>query len=300
MSPKVSIIVPVYNTERYLRVCVDCILAQSYVDFELLLIDDGSTDDSCQICDKYAELDHRVRVFHKENGGVSSARNYGLEKSIGEWVTFVDSDDTIHEDYLKQMVESLQPDIDIIITGVHNKKEVTPDEYVKEILMRKLPPQIWGKLYRKRVIKDSLILPRELYWGEDLVSNILIGLNSNGRIILKDVHLYNYAINETSISKNREPSVEYEEFFLSFLQSKIEQKAPFEYTDALNYTKLYILEDLIVCKQKVGYNKLWIKELVAWAHTMPLTFRQKVVLYISNNIICRYVLALDRKLFKCH
>ena len=91
----ISIIVPVYNTEKYLHRCIDSVLAQTYQDFELLLIDDGSKDSSGAICDEYAAQDTRVRVFHKENGGVSSARNVGLDLAQGEWVTFVDSDDYI-------------------------------------------------------------------------------------------------------------------------------------------------------------------------------------------------------------
>ena len=93
--PKISVIVPVYNTEKYLHRCIDSVLAQTFTDWELLLIDDGSKDTSGSICDKYAAKDKRIRVFHKENGGVSSARNLGRDYAQGEWVTFVDSDDYI-------------------------------------------------------------------------------------------------------------------------------------------------------------------------------------------------------------
>ena len=96
---KISVIVPVYNTEQYLPRCIESILGQSFADFELLLIDDGSADGSGAICDAYAEKDSRIRVFHKENGGVSSARNMGLDNAHGEWITFVDSDDYIDEDF---------------------------------------------------------------------------------------------------------------------------------------------------------------------------------------------------------
>lgn len=95
-SPIISVIVPVYNTEKWLRRCVDSILAQTFTDFELLLIDDGSTDGSGAICDEYAGIDSRVRVFHKPNGGVSSARNLGLNNARGEWISFVDADDWIY------------------------------------------------------------------------------------------------------------------------------------------------------------------------------------------------------------
>ena len=99
--PKISVIVPVYNTEKYLHRCINSVLVQTYTDFELLLIDDGSKDSSGTICDEYAAQDTRVRVFHKENGGVSSARNLGLGNAQGEWITFVDSDDYIEENFLK-------------------------------------------------------------------------------------------------------------------------------------------------------------------------------------------------------
>ena len=97
--PFISVIVPVYNAEKTLRQCVDSILGQDYRDFELLLIDDGSKDNSPVICDEYASKDDRVKTFHKENAGVSAARNKGLENARGEWITLIDSDDYISEYY---------------------------------------------------------------------------------------------------------------------------------------------------------------------------------------------------------
>ena len=105
----VSCIIPVYNTEKYLHRCIDSVLAQTYKDFELLLIDDGSTDSSGTICDEYAAKDARVRVFHKENGGVSSARNLGLYHAQGEWIIVMDSDDYWHCNYaLEKLLEKWQ------------------------------------------------------------------------------------------------------------------------------------------------------------------------------------------------
>lgn len=109
--PLISIIVPVYNAEKYIRKCVDSILAQTFIDFELLLINDGSKDNSGAICDEYAAKDSRVCVFHKENGGVSSARNLGLDNVKGEWITFVDSDDYIESGYLNSMIACLDADL---------------------------------------------------------------------------------------------------------------------------------------------------------------------------------------------
>ena len=103
--PKVSIIVPVYKAEKYLHRCIDSILSQTFTDWECILVDDGSPDRSGAICDEYAQKDARIRVIHKENGGVSSARNYGIQKVNSEWITFVDSDDYIQSDFLQAFVD---------------------------------------------------------------------------------------------------------------------------------------------------------------------------------------------------
>lgn len=104
MNALISIIVPVYNAEKYLSRCIDCILGQSFTNFELLLINDGSKDSSGEICDGYAANDSRVRVLHKENGGASAARNYGLDKVVGKYVCFIDADDWVDKDYIKHLL----------------------------------------------------------------------------------------------------------------------------------------------------------------------------------------------------
>ena len=107
----ISVILPIYNSERFLHHCIDSILAQTFTDWELLLIDDGSKDASGSICDEYAAKDERIRVFHKENGGVSSARNIGLEHAIGEYVVFVDSDDWVDDSYLNCLLPENREDL---------------------------------------------------------------------------------------------------------------------------------------------------------------------------------------------
>ena len=97
---KISVIVPVYKVEKYIGECINSILAQTFKDFELILVDDGSPDKSGEICDSYAKKDNRIKIFHKKNGGVSSARNFGIDKAVGEWLCFIDSDDTILPTYL--------------------------------------------------------------------------------------------------------------------------------------------------------------------------------------------------------
>lgn len=106
--PQISIIVPVYNVEKYLHACLDSILAQTFTDFELILIDDGSPDSSGKICDEYAEMDSRIRVFHQENQGQAAARNFGVSQAKAEWIHFVDSDDIIHPQMLNILFEAVK------------------------------------------------------------------------------------------------------------------------------------------------------------------------------------------------
>lgn len=123
-EPKISVIVPVYKAEAYLHRCVDSLLVQTFQDFEILLIDDGSPDHSGEICDEYAKKDNRVRVFHKENGGVSSARNEGIKRALGEWIAFIDSDDYVDNTFLEDFgLEDFE--VDIFLSGYKKIEQET-------------------------------------------------------------------------------------------------------------------------------------------------------------------------------
>ena len=169
-TPKISVIVPVYNVEQYLPRCIDSILTQTFTDFEVLLIDDGSTDSSGKICDEYAEKDERIRVFHKENGGVSSARNLGLDNAIGEWICFSDSDDTMRNNYLQVMLSiEEKTNVDMIVCSILRKKYsdriLTLQDFVYEKTqfgnllcnLRKvgLLGVPWNKLFKAEIIKNN-------------------------------------------------------------------------------------------------------------------------------------------------
>lgn len=117
MIPKISIIVPVYNVEKYLSLCLDSILSQSFTEWECILVNDGSQDRSGSICNFYAAKDGRFRVFHKENGGVSSARNIGIEKAKGDWFVFIDSDDLLYDYSLESFMNNLEDGIDSVCGG---------------------------------------------------------------------------------------------------------------------------------------------------------------------------------------
>ena len=180
----ISIIVPVYNTERYLDRCIQSILAQTYIDFELLLINDGSIDASGAICDKYAEQDSRIRVFHKENGGVSSARNVGLNNAEGEYIIFVDSDDYMKPQMCEILYNTLNGEqADIIICGTEetggsfwkprNNENYKNDSFVEnfgELLQTELLSPPWNKIFIKSCIKHYF--RDDISFGEDLVFNL--------------------------------------------------------------------------------------------------------------------------------
>ena len=115
----ISIIVPIYNTEKYLRQCLDSIINQTYTNFEVLLVNDGSTDSSGMICQEYVENDSRFRYFEKENGGVSSARNLGLECSGGAYITFIDSDDWVESNHLEALLKGIKENNTDIAVSKH-------------------------------------------------------------------------------------------------------------------------------------------------------------------------------------
>ena len=118
MQPQISIIVPVYKAEKYLHRCIDSILSQTFADFELILINDGSPDASGEICEDYAQRDNRIKVIHKNNGGASDARNYGLDKAKGDRICFIDSDDIVDADFLEIFNRA---NADIVIQGIYAK-----------------------------------------------------------------------------------------------------------------------------------------------------------------------------------
>lgn len=167
MLPKISVIVPVYNAQNYLHLCIKSILSQSFTNWELLLVDDGSKDDSKLICDEYAAKDNRIRVFHKENGGVSSARNLGIENAIGEWITFVDSDDYISSDYCQLLLDNNGEDFIIssyALFGDFNDELIIHDSsFSKEQLYSTLGECLskphfstpWGKLFKRSILQSS-------------------------------------------------------------------------------------------------------------------------------------------------
>ena len=213
--PKLSIIVPIYNTGIYLHKCLKSVLSQTLDDFELILIDDGSKDESGKICDEYAQKDSRVRVIHKENQGVSIARNTGIKEAKGEYIGFIDSDDWIDKDMYKKMYsKALEHNADIVIcdakTVYDNKVDEldTINSLAESIMLKKsdVSPKIlkeiagstWRCVYKRDIIIDNEILfPEGMPLSEDRVFNILAMGYSNSIYYIKEA-FYNRYIREGS------------------------------------------------------------------------------------------------------
>ncbi len=183
----ISVIVPVFNVENFLRQCLDSILFQSVTDFELLLVNDGSTDSSSTICDEYAHRDSRVRVFHRHNHGVSSARNFGLDQSSGAWIAFVDSDDWLEPDYFAHLLAGSES-ADLCAGGYvqidprTTSRYVTQEKFIpasdrnsfiEEHISSCLVRAPWCKLFKRRIIcDDGLRFDETLSLGEDTIFNL--------------------------------------------------------------------------------------------------------------------------------
>jgi len=155
----ISVIVPVYNSEKTLARCVDSILLQTFSDFELLLVDDGSTDSSGKMCDDYALKDYRAHVFHKKNGGVSSARNLGLDHANGKWIAFCDSDDYVNSCWLSTFTKHCKKNVELVVqsTGISNSIknrpfEGTVSDFLESFYDVYVIGYVWNKLFLKSAI----------------------------------------------------------------------------------------------------------------------------------------------------
>jgi glycosyltransferase involved in cell wall biosynthesis len=213
-QPVISIIVPVFNAAGHLAKCIDSILAQTFTAFECILVDDGSTDDSLNICKKYADLDRRIKVLHQNNAGVSSARNTGLKNCTGEYVAFVDSDDMVLPEMYEVMYANITAGIyDFVCCGFKHKAEVYSASAIfgrqsqaKIVYLLEdagLFGTVWNKLFKREIIeKNHIYFPEGYSFGEDFLYNLTYFSYVNTGICINNV-LYEYNSSEMSVSKNR-------------------------------------------------------------------------------------------------
>lgn len=205
----ISIIIPVYNVEQWLDRCVESVVNQTYKNIEIMLIDDGSTDKSSEMCDKWVEKDNRITVYHKENEGLGPTRNFGLKKASREYIAFIDSDDSVDEDYIKCLYNAaLSSDADFVssdykefdcITGKTNyhHRDMNAGIYEtyeeKECFLNIMNPAVWGKFFRRNFLLDNEIF-QSCIKHEDLAIHSICVLLSN-KIMYVPKAMYNYTIN---------------------------------------------------------------------------------------------------------
>ena len=211
---KYSVIIPVYNVEKYINRCLKSILSQRYNDLEIILIDNGSTDRSGSICDIYANEDANISVYHIENQGVGSARNFGLSKARGEFIYFVDSDDYLVGNLFAEFEDKLTPDLDLLVFSYYNsfeqemteknrKKKILPyngsyDKYdfskiFKDLFLSDMLYTVWNKLYRREFLIENNISFEKYELGEDVRFNLNAYRNVN-KVYLSQDSYYVYVI----------------------------------------------------------------------------------------------------------
>lgn len=222
--PQISVVIPVYNAEKYLGCCIESVLEQSFSDYELILIDDGSKDMSLTICHKYAMRDKRIKIISQKNSGVSVARNKGLECALGKFISFVDSDDYLEPQALEKLYKSVTKEPCDLVCGsfqricangasspfiwssrtLRSAKELADVCY--KMNMSVVLGGVWGKLYRNTIIKKYQIrFPHDISVAEDNIFNINYYQIINNVILLEDI-VYNYRENENSLTATVTPN----------------------------------------------------------------------------------------------
>ena len=206
---KVSIIVAIYKSEKFLKKLLDSIRGQTYENLEIILVDDGSPDNSGKICDQYCKLDDRFFVIHKKNGGACDARNKGIEAASGEFVTIIDGDDWLEPDYIEYLLRIAKDNncemsmTDMIFTTRNREqirndyiKVLTPEIAAASIIYPRIPIGPWNKLYKLKLIKDNKIDFNVPWSGEGLYFSFMCAQHSN-RVALGHKKIYNYRLNNT-------------------------------------------------------------------------------------------------------
>lgn len=275
--PKVSIIIPVYNVERYVRECFDGIVKQSFTDFEVVIVDDGSTDSSGDICDEYSRTDKRFMTIHKENEGSASARNVGMDNANGEWIVFCDSDDFVDVDYIANMIDVIDDDVDIVScdyyvyrNGKDEYKSNVPDNlspkfFACAALANKMHAGLWCKMFRKKLFDDNHIrFPKYSYYEDMCI--FLTALHYTNRIIVLPKASYHYRYNDSSLTNDADFKKRlrlFDEFkenmedlnrrFSLFLEKDIKNA----FHVSVNYNKLKIVT-------RYPHEKLSLKNVTRW------------------------------------
>ena len=281
-----SIIIPVYNVEKYLERCLQSVVDQTFKDYEVIIIDDGSTDNSSSIANKFASINNSFHVFHQKNSGLGAARNTGISKASGEYLIFIDGDDWIEENYFLEIKKLLQKEeYDIIRCGwiveEHNQEEKILDTvagtvnkyiFLREILTDQKGCQVWKNVYR-RSLWDNIIFPECLY--EDLYVTHEI-INRSKSIYQIDGYFYHYVIREGNISNTPNPKKGrdiFEGFYNRYL---------FIVNNHMNDTLSEILYKLYGNAIQAIHGLVYIDDILEINHISNIILKLKTSNYVDN------------------
>lgn len=238
---RVSVIIPVYKVEKYIKQCVDSVLNQSFRDIEIILVDDGSPDDCGSICDSYAETDERVRVIHQKNMGLSAARNAGIEAAVGEYLMFVDSDDWVEQNFCKvpyELAEAHGADLVMFCSTERLQNCGMPADGIKteeEALWIIATPcgvgvAAWNKLYHRSIF-ESIRYPVGRYYEDSAV--IADVIHTAKRIYYSKAQLYNYRHRRGSITMSRNEKVCTDHYEMTMLRAESMRKLGYSEVSAI-------------------------------------------------------------------
>lgn len=295
---KISVIVPVYNAERYLTKCINSILAQTYDDFEVILVNDGSIDSSAEICDAFRCKDKRVKVIHQINSGEMAARASGVYEACGDYYYFVDSDDEIMPDTLSAMYSYMEDDVDIVVFEQKEMLKCTMIEYAQRILSFKCLT-VWGKLYRKSVF-DNYVLSVSRYFkvGGDFLTQLRLLNNIKRNVVLipENKYIYN-ANNINSVQKEHDYTYDYERTMVLEVIDTVKRLLP-NYTieRALVKWELIYLGGMIGLKYPIDFEDEWIIKLIENKEEFKFSMKEKLIINSIEYPLLRNILIAEKKI----
>lgn len=283
MNDLVSVIVPIYNTKQYLSKCIDSILSQTYRNIEILLINDGSPDDSKLIMEKYKQKDNRIKCYYKKNGGLSDARNYGVKHSKGKYICFIDSDDWVSNLYIEKLVNEIRKNNYCLVAcefdRVYNNK-ITKNNISKEDIKGFKVPAAWNKIYLKETIqKYNLEFPKGK-WYEDLTMTSMYAMTCS-KIKIINESLYFYRQNNDSIMHTYDDRIFQIYDSLEKLTKFAKQNDLYEYNaQGLEFAYIYhvLIGTVFRASFMAKFSKQMIKEIVKHVEEKyPQWYNNKIV-----------------------
>ena len=282
MEELVTIVVPVYKVEKYIDKCINSILNQTYKNLEIILVDDGSPDDCGKICDRYAKLDTRINVIHKENGGLSDARNAGIDAAKGKFISFIDSDDYIEPEYIEILYRAIKKDETDIAISSHKviyesgailekatgeENILTPKETLKRILYDEgIDLSAWAKLYKLELFKEVKFLKGRLF--EDAATTYKL-IDKSKKISIISVSTYNYIMRSSSITNNE------------FSVGKMDLITSTE--EMCNYVKNKYPDLKKACERRLMYAYLSTLSQLAMSKVKFVEEEKKLMRYVKDN-----------------